>query len=419
MAVSASDADLQRWQVATMPAMTSSSLARASIALVVVVAAAAIALTVALQTGPEYDKGGAAEEPAFTLAFSLIYCAVGGFIVFNRPENLIGWSMMISGSGILVGGLFSGYAEYALLAHPGINAPLAIEAASLGGSSWTFLMGGIFFLLVLFPSGRPSSPRWALIAKVVGAGFVFIWFTLTTLPADHDPPFDQFGRNRLAFHDYEFVISAVFGVIFVCLLATAAAGINLFLRFLKSRGSEREQFKWLALSAAMFALSIPFSGTSAGVLADVSTVIFGIGLFTLPISVGIAVTRYHLYDIDRIINRTLVYAILTAGLGTLYFGMVVGLQALLRQLNGGNDLAIVGTTLLIAALFLPARRHVQTAVDRRFNRRAYDAAVTIDAFSMRLREQIDLDTLRYELLTVVDETIQPSRSSVWLRALRS
>jgi len=398
-----------------MPALSPKNLTRPSIMLMVIVAVAAIALTIALQAGPDYDTAGADEEPVFTLAFSWLFCAVGGFIAFNRPENLVGWSMMISGTGILVGGLFSGYAEFVLLAHPGTNAPLAQEAASLGAASWTFLMGGIFFLLVLFPSGRPSSPRWALVAKVVGVGFVLIWFTLTTAPADHDPPFDQIGRNRLAFHDYEFVISAVFGVIFVCLLATAAAGINLFLRFLKSRGIEREQFKWLALSAAMFALSIPFSGTSTGVLSDVSTVVFGIGLFTLPISVGIAITRYHLYDIDRIINRTLVYAVLTTGLGAVYLGVVVGLQTLLRPLSGGNDLAIVATTLTVAALFLPARRRVQTLVDRRFNRRAYDAQRTIDAFSGRLRDQIDLDTLRYELLAVVDETMQPQRASLWLR----
>ncbi|MGH2600748.1 MAG: hypothetical protein ACRDJ9_15355, partial [Dehalococcoidia bacterium] len=141
-----------------------------------------------------------------------------------------------------------------------------------------------------------------------------------------------------------------------------------------------------------------------------------VGAFwSLPGAIVIAVLRYNLYDIDRIINRTLIYGVLTAGLAALYAGLVAGLQALLRPVSGGSDLAIVVTTLVVAALFLPARRRIQAAVDRRFNRRTYDAARTIDAFAARLREQVDLDTLRYELLTVVDETMRPARVSLWLR----
>jgi len=135
----------------------------------------------------------------------------------------------------------------------------------------------------------------------------------------------------------------------------------------------------------------------------------------VPIAIGIAVMRYRLYEIDRIINRALVYGLLTGTLGFMYFGLVVALQALLSSLSGGNDLAIVATTLLVAALFLPARRWVQEIVNRRFNRRAYDAARTIDDFSARLRDHIDMDTLRYELLAVIDETMQPARASLWLR----
>jgi hypothetical protein len=134
-----------------------------------------------------------------------------------------------------------------------------------------------------------------------------------------------------------------------------------------------------------------------------------------PIAAGIAILRHQLYDIDRILNRTLVYAVLTASLGALYAGAVIGLQEVLRPLSGGSDVAIVLTTLVVAALFLPARRVVQTAVDRRFNRRAYDAARTIEAFSARLREQIDLDTLTREMRDIVIETMAPSRISIQLR----
>jgi hypothetical protein len=220
----------------------------------------------------------------------------------------------------------------------------------------------------------------------------------------------------LSFYSQDWLLGPVFAITGVCLLAIIAAGIHLIIRFLKSRGLEREQFKWLAFSAGLLAFSLPLSGSAQfGIVSKFANITFGAGLLTLPISVGIAVLRYRLYDIDRIINRTLVYAVLTAGLGALYFGVVVGLQALLRPLNGGNDLAIVVTTLFVAALFLPARHSVQQIVDRRFNRRAYDAALTVDVFSTRLRDQIDLDTLRYELMAVVDETMQPVRTSLWLR----
>jgi hypothetical protein len=384
-----------------------------------VVAVAVIGLTVLLETGPAYDRGPDGAGAKLFILGSFVFCVVGGFVAINRPDNLVGWSMMFSGAGILVGGLLSGYAEYVLLAHPGTNAPLALEAARVGGASWTFLMSGVFFLLVLFPSGQPSSKRWAFISRLVGVGFFLVWLTIITAPSDYDPPFASFGRNRLAFHDYEFVTDAVFVVIFFCLLAVLTAGIHLFFRFLRSSGIERAQFKWLAFSAMVIGLSLPFGGTDFGALTDVANIAFGVGLLTLPISVGIAVLRYRLYDIDRIINRTLVYALLTAGLGALYFGVVVGLQTVLKPLSGGNDLAIVITTLMVAALFLPARQRIQTAVERRFNRRAYDAALTVDAFSARLRDQIDLDTLRYELLAVVDETMQPRRTSLWLRPGRT
>jgi hypothetical protein len=138
-------------------------------------------------------------------------------------------------------------------------------------------------------------------------------------------------------------------------------------------------------------------------------------LIGMPIAVGVAILNHRLFDIDRIINRTIVYATLTVALGLVYAGLVVGLQSVLRPLSGSSDLAIVMTTLVVAAVALPVRRRLQEVFDRRFNRRAYNAAHTIDAFSGRLRDQIDLDTLRYELLAVVHETMQPADATVWLR----
>ncbi|MGH2584656.1 MAG: hypothetical protein ACRDJE_07050, partial [Dehalococcoidia bacterium] len=209
-------------------------------------------------------------------------------------------------------------------------------------------------------------------------------------------------------------VAFVVGVLLL-LAGLVAAVISVFLRYRRATGIERLQIRQLLFAGTFTvifaAATVPFYYESVLVQVAAAT-----AFLALPIATGISILRYGLYDIDRIISRTLTYGLLTAGLALTYAGLVIGLQALLRPLNGGSDLAIVLTTLAVAALFLPTRRRVQNAVDRRFNRRAYDAACTIDAFSARLREQVDLDTLRYELLAVVDETMQPARASLWLRA---
>jgi hypothetical protein len=176
--------------------------------------------------------------------------------------------------------------------------------------------------------------------------------------------------------------------------------------------------KWFAAAAVAAILSFVVSWiislpTDSDVVWDFSTY-FAVGIVLL--ATVISVLRYRLYDIDRIISRTLSYGLLTATLAALYAGLVVALEALLQPVSGGSDLSIVLTTLVVAALFLPARRRVQRLVDRRFNRHTYDAQRTIDDFSARLREEVELDTLRYELLAVVAETMQPAHASLWLRA---
>jgi hypothetical protein len=210
---------------------------------------------------------------------------------------------------------------------------------------------------------------------------------------------------------------------FLVLVPFSVLGVvSLFRRWRSSGQTERAQLKWFfgagVTVMVMFLLLATVMGgeDDGGVVDDVSSLFIVLAFWALPTATVVAVTRYRLYDIDRVISRTLTYGVLTAGLATMYFGLVVGLQALLRPLSDGSDFAIVATTLIVAALFLPARRRIQDAVDRRFNRRAYDSARTVDAFSARLREQVDLDTLHHELLGVVNETMQPARASVWLRA---
>jgi hypothetical protein len=196
----------------------------------------------------------------------------------------------------------------------------------------------------------------------------------------------------------------------------AVAAASLVQRFRRSRGSERQQLRWLALAAA---LAPPVVLATAAAIATDNLVLAGwsIGLYLalLPLAIAAAIARYRLYDLDRIVSRTLAYGLLTLLLGAGYTGVVLGLG---RLLPGSSSLAVAAATLATAAVFQPARRRIQRAVDRRFNRRGYDAARTIGAFGARLRDEVDLDTLSGELLAVVDQTMQPTQTSLWLRPQR-
>jgi hypothetical protein len=213
------------------------------------------------------------------------------------------------------------------------------------------------------------------------------------------------------------LLSAIAGWALLALTVLSLA--SLVLRFRRSRGEQRQQLKWFTY-AALLTVSVWLIFTITGVEGQVSgpLLLFStiLSFWLLAAAIGVAILRYHLYDIDRLINRTLVYALLTVLLGTVYAGAVL----VLGQLFGGvarnpPSWAVAGATLAVAALFQPARRRIQQVVDRRFNRRRYDAVKTIEAFSARLRDEVDLDTLSAELLAVVDQTIQPTRASLWLR----
>jgi hypothetical protein len=191
----------------------------------------------------------------------------------------------------------------------------------------------------------------------------------------------------------------------------------LVVRFRRARGEERQQLKWFTFVVAADLVLLPgLGGVAERVAPEVGAlVVFPVGVSLIPIAIGVAVLKYRLYDIDRVINRTLVYGLLSVLLGAVYTAGVFGLGQLLNPVTGESGLAVAAATLAVAALFQPARHRVQAAVDRRFNRRRYDAAKTIQAFSTRLRDQIDLDTLSSELLEVVDQTMEPTTASLWLR----
>jgi hypothetical protein len=204
------------------------------------------------------------------------------------------------------------------------------------------------------------------------------------------------------------------------LLAGLGAVTSLFVRFHRARGVERQQIKWFAFASALtlgFVFVLEGLVNTENALREVVFTVLGLLLVpSIPIATGIAILRYRLYDIDRIVNRTLVYGALTASLVLIYFGGIVSLQYAFRALTGGNSqLAVVASTLVIAALFNPLRRSIQAFIDRRFYRRKYDAAKTLETFGMKLRDETDLDQLGDEMVSVVQETMQPAHVSLWLR----
>jgi hypothetical protein len=336
---------------------------------------------------------------------------LGGLIAARRPDNRYGWLWLAVGLVLAVQAFVMAYASVALASGPAGPPGLALAAWGFGLAFIAFL--SLFsFVFLLFPTGRLPSRRWRLWAWtiiVVGAA---------TLIAG------AFGQgtavegvaNPVAVGGWLGGIGGVVDLgIGLLVLAIALSALSLLLRFRRSRGVERQQLKWFAYAGALLAAFL-FSqtlGLQTFGLVDLllETLIFA-GVYA---GIGIAVLRYRLYEIDRLVNRTLVYGTVTALLGLVYVAGVFGLGSLLNPAGDQSALAVAASTLAVAALFQPARRRVQRAVDRRFNRRRYDAIKTVEAFSARLREEIDLDTLSAELLAVVDQTMEPTTVSLWLR----
>jgi hypothetical protein len=353
------------------------------------------------------------EGVALLLAFT-VFMVMGALIVAHQPSNTIGWIFSAIGLLTAIGGLAQEYAEYAYITRPG-SLPGAILAVWFTLWWWyPTLFLTLVFTLFFFPTGRLLSRRWRpafWLAATTTAAITMLAALSPGLNLDKDHAV----RNPIGIGWVEDVEQGAVGAgLFVLLSVSLVAALaSLVLRFRRSRGEERQQLKWFTYAGALLLL-VPLGDFIPN--ANLSTAVFGLLIAFLPVAAGIAILRYRLYDIDRIINRTLVYGLLTALLGAVYVGVVL----VLGQVSGGigttpPSWAIAAATLAAAALFQPARRRIQQVVDRRFNRRSYDAAETIDTFGARLRDQIDLDTLSAELLAVVDQTMEPTRASLWLR----
>jgi hypothetical protein len=314
--------------------------------------------------------------------------------------------------------LFAGqYATYALVVHPG-----SLPGGELVGlvSSWIWVpvIGLLIFLLLLFPNGRLPTRRWRPVAWTGAAVIAMGAINEALVPGTIDglEPF----RNPLGIEGAKRILTllaTLSQVLAAALLLIAAA--SLFVRLLRARGEERQQVKWLAYAAMVLAGAF-FLGSISGAIGAswVGFVLSMVGFLGVPIAAGIAILKYRLYEIDILINRTLVYGSLTVMLALVYFGGVTTTQAIFRTLTGQEEqpqIAVVASTLVIAALFNPLRRRIQALVDRRFYRRKYDARKTLEDFSARLREETDLEALNNELVGVVRETVQPAHTSLWLR----
>ena len=345
----------------------------------------------------------------------LAFSTVGALVGSRRPGNPIGW-LFCSGAFVwILGELALEYGVYALITAPGalpVGDWVAWFGAWARGMGWFLL---ILFLLPLFPNGRLPSPRWRpLLWGTVG--FVVL-FTVVSWLSSKSVDFRLASvRNPLGLEleAVDLLGEAMYLTLPLLLVPSGAAAL---VRFRRSRGDERQQLKWFAYAVALMVVlfTLWISLALAGFVPS-SALIWTVPLLGLPMAVGVAILRYRLYDIDLIINRTLVYGSLTALLAAAYLGGVVVLQGTFRALTGQeSQLAIVASTLLIAALFVPLRRRVQSFIDRRFYREKYDATRTLEGFSTRLREKTDLDNLGAELLGVVRETVQPAHASLWLR----
>ncbi len=349
----------------------------------------------------------------------VIDVTVGAIVASRRPENPVGWLLCLSGIVISISHFSAQYAIYALLAQPG---SLPAGEALAWVTSWLLpiIIGLQVFYLLLFPTGGLPSIRWRWLVWLTGA-FVSVGVILSAFSSD--AYLGSLGpiRNPLSIEGFTEIYKAVLYAISPVLYGAAA--LSLFMRLRRAVGVERQQLKWFAYAAAIFAMSIVLEVV---IPATIDTPLWyewvGMALFTaggaaIPVAIGIAILRYRLYEIDQIINRTLVYGSLTATLALFYLGSVTALQYLFSLLTGqGNTLAIVASTLAIAALFNPLRRRIQGFIDRRFYRRKYDAAMILEAFGTKLRDQTDLAKLSEDLAEVVEETMQPAHLSVILRS---
>jgi hypothetical protein len=418
-----------------MSSRTDSLLAWSLAGLSVVMFAAVIALSALVPSAQSPSDRATVNTVSDALVFLsfLAFPLVGALIASRRPHNPIGWLLLVDGILWMLLSAFESYGAYGV-AQPG-SLPFPAAIAAQNNWLWVPAVGLLgTYLLLLFPDGSLPSKGWRPVAWISGAVIVLLSIAGLLAPGPLQDlegvqnPFGLEGHPWIELAGY-----AVLPLLPLCMLASAA---SLVLRYRRSGGEVRVQIKWIAFAASFMALlylgvmstgilvwllSAPQTPSDLGtrslwgaLLEDVAVLSFA----GVPVAIGFAVLKYRLYDIDIIINRTLVYGALTTILALIYFSGVATVQAIFRVLTGQEEqpqLAIVVSTLVIAALFNPLRRRIQAFVDRRFYRTKYDTRKTLEIFSTKLRDETDLDALNDDLVDVVKETMQPAHVSLWLR----
>ncbi|MDQ3531355.1 MAG: hypothetical protein M3456_03085 [Actinomycetota bacterium] len=350
-----------------------------------------------------------------------MFVPVGALIASRHPRNPVGWIFLAIGLSEVLSKFAYEYAAYSLITNPGAL-PGGGAMAWLQSWTWAPELTLFPFLILLFPDGRLLSRWWGAVGWVPLAWMLaFLGYSVALWP--HRGVLllrnvESFGIDSLA--PIEARLFALFPAVMLCL---AASLVCLIIRFRRSRGEQRQQLKWIALTAGLGATNILVSnlildplGLENRATTLLGETLGGPGLFA--IAAGVAMLKYRLFDIDRIINRALVYGALTAFLALIYLGGVIGLGGAVRSLTGqqSNNLAVAASTLAVAGLFRPVRGRLQSFIDRRFYRRKYDASRTMESFSSQLREEVDLNALSGHLVGVVQETMQPAHVSLWLRS---
>jgi hypothetical protein len=399
-----------------MSTRTAAWIAWSLCAVSVVLMALALALLLLSGSAALPSELGSLWGTAVQITVDFALPILGGLIASRRPDNLIGWIVCAAAVANAMDYFADGYATYALLAEPN-SLPGGLVTAWV--SNWVpmLALGLLPFFLLLFPTGRLPSRRWrpvavfaVLVYVVLPVGYAVLPGPLITFPSVENP----LGHEGAAGEIVPGVGQVSAWMLFV--LSSLVSLVSLVLRFRRSRREERQQIKWVAYAAALIAAYLLVDSIFGEALDPISPILSAIFFGSLWVAIGVAILKYRLYNIDLLINRTLVYGALTAILAAVYFGGIVGLQRLFVVLTGGKStLAVVASTLVIAALFNPLRRRIQSFIDRRFYRRKYDVTKTLETFSAKLREQTDLDALSDDLVGVVRETMQPAHVSLWLR----
>lgn len=365
------------------------SLAVAVPALTVMIVTASLILAVLFPNATVNRQLAIPVGPIAPIPFAM----VGALIVLRQPRNTVGWLLL--GVGIATALMFL-MEVYLPIAKATPDPPVGLDVAhGISDLGWVVAFPLMFLILQLFPAGRPLSPTWGILAWATGVWVLFETAIVVTRVIPRTEPAEL----------PPILIAALLALIVLSVIA-------IFLRTRRAVGVERQQIKWLAFGAVPGLLIFP---AVASTRSSEALVVQDVFLMWIPVTIGIAVFRYRLYDIDRLVSRTIGYLILTATLVAVFALVVVGLLTALGPYTGGDSVPVAASTLVVFALFQPLRRRIQSAIDRRFDRARYDSALTVAAFGTRLRDEVDLDSVVADLRDVIRATIGPSSASVWLR----